>query len=461
MKFQKKQAAFLLGLMLCALPLRGAPPEAEEPPTLRIPVGHQQVLEAGDLLRASIANPRIADAAKTDDEQSLLITALSPGTTELHLWKRDGSTQTYQIKVLAYDPERFAEELRLLLDGIEGIQVKVIRDRVVLDGKTLTQQDQERLERIASAYPEVLNLVSLDLSAHNRLIAERIREQIGFSEVQVEMAGAKAILRGTVFREEDRQKAREVAQAFTKEVVDFLEVREPMVEIDVKFIQVSRRKLRETGHNILKGLSGGVGLAGSTQQPEFTLSGEATAALRNLVSTGEARVLAEPFLATVGGKEASFHSGGERGYRVAGTGAADVKFKKYGLLLSILPQVYGNGQIKTRVDIEVSMPVADASSPDMAFQTFQTGSELIGREGETIVISGLQQSLRNNFREKTPLLGDIPILKVFFSERREEQADEELLLTVTPRVPLIRKSEEAAASRRTFEKTAEPPTGHK
>ena len=47
---------------------------------------------------------------------------------------------------------------------------------------------------------------------------------------------------------------------------------------------------------------------------------------------------------------------------------------------------------------------------------------------------GLVQSLAISSKEKTPLIGDIPLLSLFFSEKTSRKDKKEVVLLMTPRV---------------------------
>ena len=61
-----------------------------------------------------------------------------------------------------------------------------------------------------------------------------------------------------------------------------------------------------------------------------------------------------------------------------------------------------------------------------------TESEVVTSPGEAVVVSGLVETLKSRFREKTPLLGDIPLLKCFFGSTRESGDSTRLLVVVVP-----------------------------
>ena len=420
---------------LCATVLLALPVLADE--SLNLAVGQQQVLPAGKVTRVSLADPGVAEATLVAEQskRQILVTALKPGRTDLLLWEGEGAVpRRVVVSVAEFSPERFAAEIQALTAGIEGLLVHTVGDKVVLDGKLLTARDKERVDLIAKAYPQVLNLSTLDLEGHQDIVSEEIRHRVGSRDLVVQTAGGRAVLRGTVPTEADKTAAAQMAQAYYKEIVNELQVAPDMVEVEATFAHIQASDLKKEGQNLPADLSALLsGTAGTGQSPVYSASAKVPLLIEALKAQGKATVLAAPHLSTVSGTEASFHSGGEQGIRVSGTGVADVKFKKYGLLLKVKPLLLSDGRVRTSLSIEVSAPVEGAAGGEPAFTTFTTESEVVCAEGEAVVVSGLLESLKSKFREKTPILGSIPVLKAFFSTERESTEETRLILVILPR----------------------------
>jgi pilus assembly protein CpaC len=235
-----------------------------------------------------------------------------------------------------------------------------------------------------------------------------------------------------------------VAGTYVSEVVNLLEVSQEMIEIDVHFAQVDYSKGKNIGSNIMKDLKITGDVAGGSGVPSTTSFGLALNALSKLnllLTQGAGQIVSQPHLSTISGKTATFHSGGEIGYEVSGVGAANVQWKKYGLILNIQPVIESSGNIKTHIYIEVSSPVATGGTAEKAFTVFNTESDLVCKQGESVVISGLIQGIKNKFQEKTPILGSIPILDFFFKHKTADDVNKQLVVIVTPTVTTITKTQ--------------------
>jgi type II secretory pathway component GspD/PulD (secretin) len=61
----------------------------------------------------------------------------------------------------------------------------------------------------------------------------------------------------------------------------------------------------------------------------------------------------------------------------------------------------------------------------------------MSKVGQTVVLSGFEQALHKTDNDKTPLLGDIPLLNLLFANKNKSKAHKEavLLLTTRPSFP--------------------------
>src|SRR5262249_18493910 len=273
--------------------------------------------------------------------------------------------------------------------------------------------------------------------------------------VPIPAANNTVILTGTVARAEDIEIVMRSAQSVVlgpDRVINALRVPGVMqVQLCVVVAQVSRSEFRRMAFNFLlsdkkfflgstvgqavntNGLSvpsGFLGPNGAVSGPIGTPNGAATNILTGVVSNNfgfvaflqalrdedVVKLLAEPRLVTLSGRQASFLSGGEQAIPVpAGLGQVGVQFEEFGTRLSFVPIVLGDGRIRLEVEPEVSglnaafgTSISGAVVPGRNTQRVHTTVEL--EDGQTFVIGGLIQTDIAGHTEKVPVLGDIPFL---------------------------------------------------
>jgi pilus assembly protein CpaC len=153
---------------------------------------------------------------------------------------------------------------------------------------------------------------------------------------------------------------------------------------------------------------------------------------------GLVTTLAEPNLTALSGETASFLAGGEIPIPFSdGNGGVTINYKEYGVSLAFTPTVLSDGRISMRVRPEVS-ELNDSASvrfdglsvPGISTRRTETTVEL--GSGQSFMIGGLMRNQHQNSIEKTPFLGDIPILGNLFRSRSYRRNESELVIVVTP-----------------------------
>jgi pilus assembly protein CpaC len=392
-----------------------------------------------------VSNPEVLDAQPADDGKKVLFTGLQLGVGEVRVMRMSGEDLVLRVSVIR-DVTGLADQIKELLQGIEGLVIKTVGGRVVLDGKLLTKSDYDRVKSVEGAYPGViLNLAKMDRAGLDKFVADAIVRDLDLDTVQVKVTGETATLEGYVFDEADMKRAVQKAKLRVPEVVNLLRVEEVMIETDIFFLQIDSSKSSEMGANVLKslGLEIGGSVSGSSDtKPAYAYSvgASASAKLRALMGSGEAKILAQPHLSTKSGGEGSFHSGGETYFEVAGVNAAKLEKVQYGIIMKVKPTLRGKDRIMNEVTIEVSIPSATTKDA-FSLDKFETTSVAMCQVGESVIMSGLAQTLETRFKEKTPLLGSIPILNLFFAESRKGKQERELLVMLTPKPVFPSKQE--------------------
>jgi len=161
-----------------------------------------------------------------------------------------------------------------------------------------------------------------------------------------------------------------------------------------------------------------------------------------LKENGLVKVLAEPTLITLSGKEAKFLAGGEFPIPVPqSTGGAGttvtIEYKPFGVGLAFTPVVLSNNKINMQVapevsELDFSTGTSAAGFPVPAITTRRVATTVELADGQSFAIAGL---LSDNVREvvdKFPVLGDIPVLGALFRSTSYQKRESELIIIVTP-----------------------------
>ncbi|VVO79121.1 type II and III secretion system protein family protein [Pseudomonas fluorescens] len=228
------------------------------------------------------------------------------------------------------------------------------------------------------------------------------------------------------------------------------------VQTDVRFVEVSRTKLKEASASIfgvrgnwlfgsprtLPTIGGIVTPAIPVRNDQFNLTfatGSTLVAINALEGSGFAYTLARPSLVALSGQSASFLAGGEVPIPVPSSGSDNVsiEYKEFGIRLTLTPTIVGKNRIALKVAPEVSEldftnAVSIAGTVVPALTVRRTDTSISLADGESFVISGLISSRNNSQVNKFPGLGDIPVLGAFFRDNTINREERELLMIVTP-----------------------------
>lgn len=155
-------------------------------------------------------------------------------------------------------------------------------------------------------------------------------------------------------------------------------------------------------------------------------------------TVGQVTTLANPNLTALSGETGTFLAGGEVPIPVAqGLGTVSVEYKQYGVGLSYTPTVLANGRISLRVRPEVSqldysnaVTLSGTRVPGLTTRRTETTVEL--GSGQSMMISGLLSNNHSNTFDKTPGVGNLPILGALFRSNGFQRNETELVIVITP-----------------------------
>ena len=169
-----------------------------------------------------------------------------------------------------------------------------------------------------------------------------------------------------------------------------------------------------------------------------------------------AEILANPKILTLDGLTASIELIDEIPYTqssiasTAGTTlSSTVSFRQGGIQLYVTPQISAEGYItlnlKTQQSFKSGVVTATGTGDQPVIDSRKAETNLLVKDGETIVIGGLRKKENTKTVDKIPLLGDIPFLGKLFQKNVESVVNTELLIFVTPYIitePQLKPSEE-------------------
>jgi len=426
---------------------------AEESSTVNLGLGTTKVISVPGVNRVAVGDGSIVDVKNVGSGQ-LLLNGAGEGKTTLVIWKNDGQRVSYLVTVRKQDLNEMIGEIKKLLGEVEGVTVRMVGDRVYLDGQAYTTQDADRIEQIVGLYPNVKSFVKIAPNA-KKLVAQNLNasfQKAGLRNVQANVVGSSIFLEGSVESQQDLQKAELITKAVGEKVENLLVVGiKRMILSEVQFVEIRRSSRERYGIKYPTDIAGSVTASVIASKDLFpgTLltasargSGNAGAdfSIGFQANDGYGRLLAQPKLVCASGEKAEFLAGGEVPIPLVTNNTFTVEYKPYGVVLKLRPTADRNGNIQTEIEAEVSevdpsVSVSLGGSTSVpGFRTRKVKTNVTVRHGETIVLSGVFSHDEQKSISRVPGLGNIPILGELFKNRGFDTSKRELVIFVTPRI---------------------------
>jgi pilus assembly protein CpaC len=412
-------SAIMTLVVICAF--FGVSPEAvqgaDTEPTeevVKVYMGQSHVIRTTwPVKRVAVTDPKIATVQVLTPTQ-VMVQGVGMGTTDLMLWREDGTFQKRYVEV--------------------GANLAVLRSQL----KALSPGG------------------TLKLSQSKGVV----------------------ILEGSVRRAEQALGIKNFCKASKIKIVNHLSVAGvQQVMVHVRVAEVSRTAIRTLGVNLFAGgrdfFAGSlIGSSGGPLQPmsvgpasglnaagplPFTFNANVSTApgvtlfggipsadmmffLQALAENQYLRILAEPTLVALNGEKANFLAGGEFPIPVVqGTGGGSsisIEYREYGVSLSFQPTVLGDGTIRLYVAPEVSELSEIGAVTIQGFQvpaviTRRAETTLQMKSGQTFAMAGLLRRTALARNTRYPWIGNIPILGALGRSVRYVSGETELVVLVT------------------------------
>ena len=343
---------------------------------------------------------------------TILITALKAGSTQLIVWDDADRSQAVDVTV-GFDLQALQDQYKTMFPSSQ-IKLATLNGAIAITGHVPNLEVAKEAASMAEPYGKVLNF--LEVSG-----GQQVQLAVKFAEVSRSASSELGVNFGV-------SDGRSFFGNNTGQV-------NPLGVLSSGNGDIAGADLATTAVNAAVSIFG-KGVVGQTAFQYFV------DALRQ---NNVLRVLAEPNLMAISGQEASFLAGGEfpipvtQGGSGAGGTAVTVEYREFGVKLKMTPVVLGNGRIRLKVCSEVSdLDFTTAVRfngfviPGLTSRKVETVVEL--NEGQTFAVAGLLNNNVTATKDVTPILGDLPVLGTLFRSVRYQRKETELVVLVTPQL---------------------------
>ncbi len=161
--------------------------------------------------------------------------------------------------------------------------------------------------------------------------------------------------------------------------------------------------------------------------------------LQALAQKTQVNILSEPKIFTSDNQEAEFFDGQDIPFvtdsqtNTVGNLVQSFDYRAVGIQLRARPRITVQGDVDLKVNLELSSIVPGQTLfGGFVVERRETTTQLIVKNKQTIVISGIIRAETSDIVRKVPLLGDIPLIGYLFKSREKAVRNTELLVFITP-----------------------------
>jgi pilus assembly protein CpaC len=415
-------------------------------------VNRQEIIEVPYALGNIILGGKGVRVRRFEAQRQILVYAQKPVRTNIYIYDNKGVLRDeVNITVVAQSLRRVVENLKILLTDIEGIDFKMMGDRVFIVGEVALEEEFSRVAALAEQEELVVSQVKLS-DASLQIIAGVIEQDIAVPGIRAHLINGRIILEGIVHSKEASARAEAIAMAYHENTVNVLEVREvdripghaKTVTLLLHYVELAKTLTTIWGiqwsplaanEGVEFFLTKELGASGWG-----ATTGVATATLSSLLprmerarASGHVRVLENPTVSVKSGETATIFSGFEYPYLVSDGLVQSVEWKDVGISMTVTPYTQGN-------DVDLTVLVDVTSLGEVAPNGFQAidkstiSTSEFCRAGESIVIGGLQRVLTKVAYNRVPSSDLEGAVFHLYANRDYKKSKSQFLVFMTPKI---------------------------
>jgi pilus assembly protein CpaC len=407
------------------------------------------------------------------DQKILRLSPRSPGDATITIHDASGKTLLeFPFVVKISKLNLVAKEIQSLLGDIEGIQIKIVNDKVIVDGQILLTRDMNRIYNVISQYgDQAASLVVLSPIAQKK-IAEFIARDINNPEIEVRAVNDKFILQGFASSEDEKNRAEIIAKTYIPAVVldkaeqdkvvlkpkaandgviNLIVVKaQPQappaktIQLVVHYVELSKDYTKGFRFQFMPSLNQESGVTFSTGSNQGGgIVSSITGTISNLLPKlnwakehGYARVLESVSLIVQDGRKGVINSTQSQPYQTASaTGAPVTSFIDVGIATSITPAILGerSDSISLEMDFEISALTGQTRAGPQTSKN-KINTMIVVRSGQSAAVGGLITNRSVTGYNRLPAGVDAnPILSLYAS-KDFSRGQSQFVVFVTPSI---------------------------
>lgn len=372
---------------------------------------------------------KVASASYSKEINTLRFVPQHEGIATLTIHDKQGRIiSEFRLDVKKSKLDAVVREIQSLLGDIEGINIRIVNNKVVVDGQILLPRDMNRIYNVITQFgDQASSLVTLSPLAQKK-IAEFIARDINNPEIEVRAVNDKFLLQGVASSEDEKNRAEIIAKTYVPAlilekaeqdgvvkrpkpandgVINLITVKQAaapppgkIIQLNVHYVELKKDYSKGFRFQFTPSLDDKSGakfnLGGGGAQSGGTYS-QITGTIYNLLpklnwakSHGQARVLESTSMIVMDGKQGKIDSSTDYPYIVTSDKGPTTMFKKVGIVSNITPTIIGerSDSINLGIDFKIDALVGDSGGTPIT-STNLINTEIVIRSGQSAAIGGL------------------------------------------------------------------------
>ncbi|MEW6675617.1 MAG: type IV pilus secretin PilQ [Nitrospirota bacterium] len=175
---------------------------------------------------------------------------------------------------------------------------------------------------------------------------------------------------------------------------------------------------------------GAIGLGYLNASQTFVLDLQLSA----LESARKGKIISSPKIMTIDNEKATIKQGKKIPVQTVSAEGTQTQFIDMSLELTVTPHMTPDGSISMKIDSKKNEALTETVGGIPVMGTSEATTQVIIKDGETIVIGGIFKTTESESESGVPGLSKIPILGWLFKKERTDITQSELLIFITPRI---------------------------
>jgi len=375
----------------------------------------------------------------------------------------------YNIAIKKSRLDGIANEIRALLGDVEGISIKVVNNRVVVDGQVLLPKDLSRVYTVIQQFgDQAASLVTLSPLALKK-ITEYIARDINNPEIEVRAVNEKIILQGYANSEEEKNRAEIIAKMYMPDMVvdpaeakELIKKRKPandgvinlinikeapaapppkMVQLVVHYVELKKDYSKSFRFEWRPGIADQTQVNFRTGESSSSLVSTIAGTINNFIPKlnwakqhGYARVLESTSLIVQDGKRGEIRQVTKQPYAVIGMqGVQGTAFADVGIVSIITPTIMGDksGSVNLEMQFSISTMLGTVQNGAPITSENVINSQVTVRDRQSAAVGGLIKNASSTGFNRNPAGATNPIIDLYAS--KDFQRDQsQFVVFITP-----------------------------